>query len=68
MDACPLLTTAKLGDNALGSVRPSVCGYVCVWVCPSDLSGVCLCVCDQSAYADNRADAVDRLLIIGVIS
>ena len=25
-----LVTLAKRGDNALGSVRPSVCGYVCL--------------------------------------
>ena len=27
-------------------------------------SEVFVCVCNQSAYADNRADAVDRLLIL----
>ena len=26
---------AKKGDNALGSVRPSVCPFVCVFVCLS---------------------------------
>ncbi len=53
-------------------------GTLCLSVCPSvrlsirqstlsrlslPVWGVCLCVCNQSAYADNRADAVDRLLI-----
>ncbi len=28
--------------------------------------GVCLCVCNESAYVDNRADAVDRLLICSI--
>ncbi len=42
-----------------GSVCPSVCPFVCaLTVEPFDL-----CVCNQWAYADNRADAVDRLLI-----
>ncbi len=31
------------------------------------MEGVCLCVCNQSAYADNCAEAVDRLLILQVI-
>ncbi len=26
--------------------------------------GVCLCVCNQGAYTENSADAVDRLLIL----
>ncbi len=30
---------------------------------PLPVQGVCLCACNQWAYADNRADAVDRLLI-----
>ena len=29
----PLLSTAKLGDNVLGSARPSVCLPVCLSVC-----------------------------------
>ena len=33
-----LLSTAKQGDNALGSVRLFVCLFVCVSVCLSDLS------------------------------
>ena len=42
----------------VASVRPSVRPSV------NALKPVCLCVCNQSAYADNRADAVDRLLIL----
>ncbi len=30
---------------------------------PLPVKGVCLCVCNQWACADNSADAVDRLLI-----
>ena len=48
------------GDNVLGSVHPSVCPSICghshgwtVW--PT--------IYNQSAYGDNCADAVDRLLI-----
>ena len=26
---------AKQGDNRIGTVRPFVCGWVCVSVCPS---------------------------------
>ncbi len=51
------------GDNVLGSVRPSVRPSVCLFVCLCVLQSVCLCACNQWAYADNRADAVDRLLI-----
>ena len=32
------LSTAKQGDNALGSVRPCVCLFVCLCVCLSELS------------------------------
>ena len=48
---------AKQGDNVLGSIHLSVRLWICVSL------PVCLCVCDQWMYADNRADAVDRLLI-----
>ncbi len=47
-------------------VRLSVLGFA---ECSKELQeslpvlGVCLCVCNQWAYADNCADAVDRLLI-----
>ncbi len=41
------------GDNALGSVRPSVRLFVL-----SRLNR--LCVSNQGAYTDNSADAVDR--------
>ncbi len=52
------------GDNVLGSVRPSVRPSVRLDVRLSlPAWGVCLCVCNQWAYADNCADAVDRLLI-----
>ncbi len=52
------------GDNVLGSVRPSVRLFVCALLSePFDLQSVCLCACNQWAYADNRADAVDWLLI-----
>ena len=30
---------------------------------PLQVHGLCLCVCNQVAYADNLADTVDRLLI-----
>ncbi len=43
------------GDNVIGSVRPFVCHYRSEgFVCLSVISRAC---------ADNRADAVDRLLI-----
>ena len=29
--------------------------------------GVCLCICNQSAYADTHTDAVDRLLISAML-
>ncbi len=59
------------------SVRPSVRLFICLFVCrgsalPSaakseeellPVQSVCLCACNQWAYADNCADAVDRLLI-----
>ncbi len=49
------------------SVRPSVCVRSHGWKSNKShyqsIKGVCLCVCDYLAYADNRADAVDRLLI-----
>ncbi len=55
----------------VASVRPSVCPSVRPSVntlTPESLPvwSVCLCVCNQSAYADNHADAVDRLLIFNV--
>ena len=34
----------------------------CLSVC------VCLCVCNQWSYADNRTDAVNRLLISHIVS
>ena len=54
------------GDNVLGSVRLSVCPSVGPHTAednksPGVCQGVCLCVCNQWAYADNCADAVDRL-------
>ena len=42
------------GDNVLGSVRPFVC------------LSVRLSVCNQWAYADNCANAVDRLFLLHV--
>ena len=73
---------AKQGDNALGSIRPSDRGFVCLFVClrspgsalpsaaksnwshyQSNFQGVCLCVCNQWAYADNRADAINQLFM-----
>ncbi len=51
----------------VASVRLFVCLSVCV--CspvqeePLPVQSVCLCACNQWVYADNRADAVDRLLI-----
>ncbi len=47
----------------VASVRPFVC--LCVLSCPN--RSVCLCACNQWAYADNRADAIDRLLIFNRI-
>ena len=38
-----------------------------IWYRSHYQSKVCLCVYNQSAYADNCADAVDRLLIMNVI-
>ncbi len=67
------LSTAKRGDNVLGSVRPSVRLFACRFVCAEcskeqkealPVQSVCLCACYQWAYADNRADAVDRLLML----
>ncbi len=63
------------GDNVIGRFCPSV--RLCVWVYSGHKSpeSVCLSVCHyrsegfvclsvtSRAYADNRADAVDRLLI-----
>ncbi len=52
------------------SVRPFVCLFVCLFVCVCSPKGllpvqsVCLCACNQWVYADNHADAVDRLLIL----
>ncbi len=40
------------------SVRPSVRPSVRLSVLP--VRGVCLCVCNQGAYTDNSAYAVDR--------
>ncbi len=61
------------GDNVLGSVRPSVCPSVCPTAVCLSINALmativitslrCLSVCNQGAYADNRAYAVDRLLI-----
>ena len=54
------------GDNVLGSVRPSVRLSVRLSVdtlTAEPVQGYCLCVCNQWAYVDNCADAVDRLLI-----
>ena len=52
-----MLSTAKRGDNVLGSVRPFVRLF------EEPVQSVCLCACNQWAYADNRADAVHRFLI-----
>ncbi len=48
------LSTAKRGDNVLGSTRPSVCLFVCLFVCallsePFDLLGARLCRVQQRA-------------------
>ena len=65
------LSTAKQGDNALSSVRPSICPCVDLFVCALPLGSHYqskvidrLCVCNQSACAVNRAEAVDRLLMV----
>ena len=54
---------AKQVDNALGSVRPSVRLFVCALLFEPSLpvQSICLCVCNQWAYANNRADVVDQL-------
>ncbi len=73
--SCNVYRPRSEGDNVLGSVRPSVRlsvrPSVRLSVRLSPLSwlnrltyDLCLCLCNQSAYADNRADAVDRLLIM----
>ncbi len=52
----------------VASVRPFICLFVCALLSePLPVHSVCLCACNQWAYADNRADAVDRLLILLVI-
>ncbi len=65
----PPLSTAKQGDNALRSVRLFACLSVCMFVAKSEeeslpVQNVSLCVCNQWAYADNLAVAVDWLLIL----
>ena len=56
---------AKQGDNALGSIHPFVCLFACplLFVASLQVQGVRPYVCNQWAYADDRADVVDRLLI-----
>ena len=47
------------------SVHPSAHLFVCLfWSKEESLpaQSICLCVCNQWAYADNHADAVDRHL------
>ena len=68
------IALAKQGDNRIGSVRPSVCLSVCPSVRPSvnaltaepfyQSMVFCLCVCNQGAFIENSADAVDQLLIV----
>ncbi len=65
------LSTTEQGDNALGSIHLSVCLYVCLYVCLSELSCLNLspvCVCNQTAYADNLVDAVDGLLFFNLFA
>ncbi len=45
------LSTAKRGDNALGSVRPSVRPSVCVCVCPS-----------SDTHTNGRTDATNYII------
>ncbi len=53
----------KQGDNALGSVHPSVCVSQLSPVLP--VSGLCVSVIiGLMAYANDIADVVDRLLIL----
>ncbi len=68
----------KQGDNAPGSVRPSVCLSLGQCLTPEvfDMRGSplpsaaksnnhhCPSVCNQWAFVDNHADVVNRLLII----
>ncbi len=51
------------------SVRMSVCPSVCALLFEEEslpVTSICLCVCNQWAYADSYADAVDQLLILHV--
>ncbi len=50
-------------------IRPSVCPFVCAITAEESLPvlGVCLCVCNHWAYADNRANAVNRRFILDYI-
>ena len=52
--------------HLVASVRPFVCPSVCTLLPrpASPVLGDCLCVGNQWAYADDHADAIDRLLII----
>ncbi len=55
---------AKQGESALGSVRLTVCVCVCLYESQlSAVKGVFLCVCNQGAYPDNSAVAVDQPLV-----
>ena len=59
------LSTAKGGDNALGSVCQSVCPSVCVrvWSKNDWFQSKMFVSVNLPAFADNSTDAVDRLLI-----
>ncbi len=58
------IAVVKQGYNALGSVYPSVCPSVYLFVCAGKSNKgnfKFLCVCNQGAYMYNHADAVDQL-------
>ena len=56
------------GDNVIGSIRPSVCVSLDMFVRALLFELFDLGSCNQGAYGDNLAEAVDRLLIYYIFS